>query len=80
MNLGSGGSGKRRLKELECRLLELEDIVEKCSQAFDLVPIWALEKGQNWIPSAEAIRLLKRAKDGAQDYTRSRFHGDRPES
>lgn len=76
MNLGN--SGKKRIKELESRLLELEDLVEKCSQAFDLVPIWALEKGQTWIPSPDAIRLLKRAKDAAQDYIRDRYHGDKP--
>lgn len=70
-------NGKKRQQELERRLVELEEIVEKCSKAFELIPIWALEKGENWFPSEEAIRLLKRAKDGVSEYTLGRYHGER---
>jgi hypothetical protein len=70
----------RTKKELEHRLLELEEIVEKCSKAFELIPIWALEKGENWFPSEDAIRLLKKAKDGVTEYTRSRYHGEKNDS
>lgn len=73
MHLGNG-NGKKRIKELESRLLELEEIVEKCSQAFDLLPVSSLENGLTWYPSNEAIRLLKRAKDASQEYTLDRYH------
>lgn len=72
-----GHSQGRRLKELEGRLFELEDIVEKCSQALNVVPVRSLEKGLTWIPSEEAVRLLRRAQDAALDYTQGRSHGER---
>lgn len=59
----------------ETRLLELEDVLEKCSKAFDLLPLNALEKGQTWIPSAVAVHLLKVAKDSLRDYLAVHWHG-----
>lgn len=62
----SNGDWKRR-----CADLELEhDMSRALSQ---LIPIWALERGQNWIPSEDAIRLLKKWKDSIRDYD-ERYH------
>lgn len=70
-------NGKKRQQELESRVMELEEIVEKCSKAFELIPIWALERGHDWHPSDDCIRLLKKAKDGVTEYIQSRYHGER---
>lgn len=55
------------------RCAELEVVTEKCGAAFELIPIWALERGQQWHPSEEAIKLLKLAKDAIRDY--NEIHG-----
>lgn len=52
----------------EARCAELELLLVDCAEAFELVPIWALDKGQNWLPSDFAILRLKKAKDGIRDY------------
>lgn len=65
---------KKETQEWEARCAELEFVVEQCSAAFEIVPIWALERGQTWIPSEEAIRLLKRAKDAVRDYSVDHWH------
>lgn len=54
---------------------ELEEIKERCQAAFELIPIWALERGQNWMPSDEALTLLKRAKDAIRDYNEAHHNG-----
>lgn len=57
------------------RCMEAEAAVEAASKAFDLIPIWALERGQQWIPSEAAIHLLKRAKDSVRAFEADHWHG-----
>lgn len=71
------GGNNHKHRELQRRIQELEDIIEKCSQAFDLLPITAIEKGVQWFPSEEAIHRLRRAKDGVRDYLQDRYHGEK---
>jgi hypothetical protein len=65
---------KKELEEYQVRCAEAEKALEDCCAAFELVPIWALERGQNWIPSEICIHLLKKAKDSVTDYSRSHWH------
>lgn len=63
------GSRNGRSKEYwEARCAEVEASLQDCANAFELIPIWALERGQNWLPSDVAMLLLKKAKDGIRDY------------
>ena len=58
------------------RCAEAEVVIEHVSAAFDIIPIWALEKdNQHWMPSVEALVLLKRAKDSIRDFEAVHFHG-----
>ena len=54
---------------------ELEEIRERCQAAFELIPIWALEREETWMPSQEAITILKRAKDAIRDYNEAHHNG-----
>lgn len=50
------------------RCAELEVIAENCRNAFEVIPIWALEREEIWMPSEDALWLLKKAKDSIRDY------------
>lgn len=52
------------------RLADAEDTLEACAAAINLIPIWALKKKLQWIPSDEAINLLVEAKDSLNKYSR----------
>lgn len=67
---------KEELKAFQIRCAEAEKALEECFAALELVPIWALEKGQTWIPSDVAILLLKKAKDSVAAYARHHWHGE----
>lgn len=64
------------LKAYQIRCAEAERALEDCSAAFELIPIWALERQQNWLPSETAIHLLKKAKDSVTAFTRSHWRGE----
>lgn len=53
---------------LQLRCAKAEKVLSDCSAALELIPIWAIEKGQQWLPSEIALLLLKRAKDSVADY------------
>ncbi len=65
---------KRKVKDhrskeyWEARCAELERSLLDCAEAFELIPIWALERGQQWMPSDVAMLRLKNAKDGVRNY------------
>lgn len=66
-----GKKNKEVIQDLhaaQARFAEAELALEHCQAAWELIPVWALERGQNWLPSKEAIRILKRAKDSVRDY------------
>lgn len=63
------------LQAFQIRCAEAEKALEDCSAAFELIPIWALERGDNWIPSEVALHLLKKAKDSVTDYGHAHWHG-----
>lgn len=65
---------KKELEAFQIRCAEAERAIEDCSAAFEVVPLWALERGQNWIPSEVALHLLKKAKDSVTAYCRSHHH------
>lgn len=67
---------KKEIEALQIRCAEAERALEDCNAAFEVVPIWALERGQTWVPSEVAIHLLKKAKDGVTGYARSHWHGN----
>lgn len=66
---------KEELILFQIRCAEAEKALEDCAAAFELVPIWALEKGQNWVPSEVAILLLKKAKGSVTAYSNIHWHG-----
>ena len=71
---------KKRSKEdtkAIIRCAEAEKALEDCAAAFELIPIWALERGQTWIPSEVAIHLLKKAKDSVTAYEKLHHHSSR---
>ena len=63
-------------QEFKIRCAEAEKALEDCHAALELVPIWALEKEQNWFPSDTAIRLLKKAKDSVTTFARNHWDGE----
>lgn len=65
---------KEELEAFQIKCAEAEKALEECCAAFELVPIWALERGQNWIPSEVAIHLLKVAKDSVASYANHHWH------
>lgn len=65
---------KKELEAFQIKCAEAERALEDCSAAFELIPIWALERGQNWMPSEVAIHLLKKAKDSVGNYSREHWH------
>lgn len=67
---------KEELKAFQIRCAEAEKALEDCCAAFELIPIWALERGQNWLPSEVAIHLLKKAKDSVTDYSKAHWHSN----
>lgn len=58
----------------QIRCAQAEKTIEECSAAFELVPVWALEKGQTWIPSEVAILLLRKAKESVKTYSLDHWH------
>lgn len=66
---------KEELILFQIRCAEAEKALEDCAAAFELIPIWALEKGQNWVPSEVAILLLKKAKGSVTAYSSVHWHG-----
>jgi hypothetical protein len=67
-------SNQEELEAFQIRCAEAEKALEECCAAFELVPIWALERGQNWIPSEIAVHLLKVAKDSVTRYANHHWH------
>lgn len=65
---------KKDLEAFQIRCAEAEKALEACSAAFELIPIWAIERGQQWIPSEVALHLLKRAKVSVADYGHAHWH------
>lgn len=65
---------KEDLASFQIRCAEAEKAIEDCMAAFELIPIWALERGENWFPSETALHLLKKAKDSVTGYARSHWH------
>lgn len=65
---------KEELILFQIRCAEAEKALEDCAAAFELLPIWALERGQNWVPSEVAIRLLKKAKGSVTAYSTVHWH------
>lgn len=65
---------KKELEAYQIRCAEAETALENCSAAFELIPIWALERGQNWLPSDVALHLLKKAKDSVTNYGKAHWH------
>ena len=70
---------KDELIAAQIRCTAAEKAVEDCAAAFELIPIWALEKGQTWIPSEVAILLLKKAKDSVTAYSKHHWHTSNPQ-
>ena len=56
------------------RCAEAELVLEHAAAALELIPIWALEREERWMPSAEAIVLLKRAKNSLSDFADIHWH------
>lgn len=65
---------KKELEAYQIRCAEAEKALEECSAAFELVPLWALERGQQWMPSDIALHLLKKAKDSVLAYSTAHWH------
>jgi hypothetical protein len=68
------GKKKTERDMWQIRCAQAEKALEDCSAAFELIPIWALEREQNWLPSAVALHLLKTAKDSVQNYSTAHWH------
>lgn len=64
---------KAELEAFQIRCAEAEKALEDCNAAFEVIPIWALERGQTWVPSDVAIHLLKKAKDSVTNYAKSHW-------
>lgn len=62
------------LEAFQIKCAEAERALEDCHAALELVPIWALEKGQNWLPSDVALLLLRKAKDSVAVYATHHWH------
>lgn len=62
------------LEMWEIRCAQAEKALEDCSAALELIPIWALEREQQWMPSEVALHLLKKAKDSVRDYSIAHWH------
>jgi hypothetical protein len=75
MGLRKVSKSKKELESYQIRCAEAEKAIEACSAAFELIPIWALERGQNWLPSETAIHLLKVAKDSVRDFAAAHWRG-----
>lgn len=61
----------------QIRCAEAEKALEDCNEAFNVIPIWALERGQTWIPSEVALHLLRKAKDSVTNYGKRHWHTGR---
>lgn len=59
----------------EIRCAEAEATLEDVAQAFELIPVGALEAGKTWLPSDVALHLIKRAKDSLNDYASIHWRG-----
>ena len=66
---------RKQKEEWQRRCAEAELVLEHAAAAFELIPIWALERKQQWMPSAEAIVILKRAKTSINDFAAIHWHG-----
>lgn len=51
------------------RLSECEDVMDACARALALIPVWALRRGHQWMPSEYEIALIAEAKDALVKYT-----------
>lgn len=61
-------------EELTRRCMDAEEALEKCSAAFDLIPIWTLERELHWMPSEVALHVLRKAKDALREFESSHWH------
>lgn len=64
---------KEELESYQVRCAQSEKALEDCRAALELVPIWALQRGQTWVPSEVAIHLLKVAKDSVTNYAKAHW-------
>lgn len=62
------------LVAFQIKCAEAEKALEDCHAAFELIPIWALERQQQWLPSEIALHLIKKAKTSVTDYSRAHWH------
>lgn len=44
------------------RLADAENVLDACASAFTLIPLWALKRGTQWMPSDEALHIIEDAK------------------
>lgn len=56
------------LEYWEARCADLEQTLLQCAEAFELIPVWTLERDEIWMPSDVAILRIKNAKDGVRSY------------
>lgn len=68
---------QEELEVFQIRCAEAEKALEDCNAALELIPLWALERGQTWIPSEVALHLLKKAKDSVVAYSNHHWHSGR---
>lgn len=50
------------------RLKDAEDTLDLCALALTMIPVWAMRRGQTWLPSDEALNLIADAKDALDKY------------
>lgn len=59
---------QRKLEHFEAKVAIRDDLLDIVEQAFQLIPVGQLEQGYTWVPSAEAVVLLKIAKDRLREH------------
>lgn len=55
-------------RKRENRLADAENTLDLCAAALTLIPVWALRRGQTWMPSDEALDTIADAKEALEKY------------
>lgn len=64
----------KELVAFQIRCAEAEKALEDCHAAFELIPVHALEKQQQWMPSEIALHLIRKAKTSVTEYSTAHWH------
>lgn len=67
---------EKQLEYYEAKVAIRDDLLEILEKAFSLIPVGQLQQGFVWMPSEEAVTILRIAKDRLREHNELRSVSD----